>query len=163
MQGVSPVRAWRMSPNAPTMPGVGTSRIASPASRQSKLATLKTRTPGTTCSMETQKADRESPSLPAFRSWGTLSAPRFRSVLSHWFTTASWRDYIQKKADQESLPGRPFSLQILQTPLPPQLHRYPRRLRRGPVLRRLQRFFGAAFAWNFLTILFGRPPPRQKL
>ena len=84
-----------MSPNAPTMPGVGTSRIASPASRQSKLATLKTRTPGTTCSMETQKADRESPSLPAFRSWGTLSAPRFRSVLSHWFIAASWRDYTR--------------------------------------------------------------------
>jgi hypothetical protein len=29
-----------------------------------------------------------------FNLMGTLSAPRFRSVLSHWFTTASWGDYI---------------------------------------------------------------------
>jgi hypothetical protein len=55
-----------MSPNAPRMPGVGTSRIASPASRQSKLATLKTRNPGPTCSTETQKAGQEPTSPPAF-------------------------------------------------------------------------------------------------
>jgi hypothetical protein len=78
---------------------------------------------------------------------GILSAPRFRSVLSHWiYHCELGRLYTKKKADQESLPGRPFSLQILQTKLPPHLHRRPRQLRRRPVLRRLQRFIGAASA-----------------
>jgi hypothetical protein len=95
---------------------------------------------------------------------GSLSAPRFRSVLSHWIFHCELRR-LYTKVGRPVIPfpaGLTFC-KFCKTPLLPRLHRRAPQLRRRPVMRRLQRFFGAAFAWNFLTIFFGRPPPRQKL
>ena len=48
---------------------------------------------------------------------GNLSAPRFRSVLSHWVYRCELEGlYTKQRPARNSLPGRPSLLQILRNP-----------------------------------------------
>src|SRR5262245_43606860 len=48
--------------------------------------------------------------------WGSFRLPNSAASSAIGYTTASWRDYMLKKADQESLSRPAFLLQILKNP-----------------------------------------------
>ena len=86
---------------------------------------------------------------------GSLSAPRFRSVLSHWIFHCELRRLYTKK----SRPGIPFPpdlsfCKFCKTPLLPRLHRRLRQVRRRPV-RNLSRPFSdlSVAVFSFTTRL----------